>query len=106
MSGVVTLDGQPLANADLLFQPAAGRPSTGQTDESGRYSLTYSAKATGAKVGDHQVRITTYRPNRDPKDPGSPEAPEKLPARYHSKTELTAQVKPGKNDKPFDLTSK
>jgi hypothetical protein len=30
---------------------------------------------------------------------------ELLPARYHAKTELTAEVKPGRNTIDFDLTS-
>ncbi len=48
VSGIVTLDGKPLADAKIVFEPiaiaekdiAAGSPSYGRADESGRYSCT------------------------------------------------------------------
>src|SRR6478672_13610229 len=40
--GHVKLDGQPLANADVQFQPEGSqRPSSGRTDAEGRYDLMY-----------------------------------------------------------------
>jgi len=106
VAGIVLLDGQPLPMAELLFQPDEGRPSTGQTDDAGRFVLRYNAQTTGAKLGHHSVRITTRRNNVDPRDPTSPEYPEKLPPRYHSQSELTADIKPGKNELKFELNSK
>jgi len=106
VTGVVMLDGKPLPLASILFQPDEGRASYATTDQNGKYQLTYTADATGAKLGRHTVQITTYRPNTDPKDLDSPEYPEQLPAKYHTKSELIVEVKPGKNDIPFDLKSK
>lgn len=100
VTGVVTLDGQPLPNAQVEFAPASGRPSSGQTGPDGRYSLQYTAEHPGAVVGAHTVRISTGGYS----DAGPVE--EKLPPRYHAETELKADVKPGINEINFDLQSK
>jgi|GEM_PF-333547 len=67
VSGVVTLNGSPLKNAKLVFEPigdssgaAPGKPSYGRTNESGRYRLeSFVPKRNGAIVGEHRVRIVT-----------------------------------------------
>jgi hypothetical protein len=51
VEGVVTMDGKPLANVIIVFKPQKGRPATGQTNSEGKYTLTYRAGVTGAKVG-------------------------------------------------------
>src|SRR5690606_19157138 len=69
VSGTVLLNGKPLADAKLIFEPigdesgnAAGKPSYGRTDDSGRYALKCPiAKQDGAAVGDHRVRIVTVK---------------------------------------------
>ncbi len=100
VKGVVTLDGKPLAEAQVQFLPQSGRPSTAETATDGSYRLQYTADHDGALVGSHTVKIQTAIDGRD--DPRS----ERLPARYHSKTELKADVKSGSNEFNFDLTSK
>src|SRR4051812_39027407 len=56
--GRVTLDGQPLVNADIEFQPeGAQRASKGRTDADGRYELAYKRGQMGAIVGPQTVRI-------------------------------------------------
>ena len=58
VSGTVTLDGQPLQEVIVHFTPTGeGRPSVGQTDENGQYSLLYVADSAGAIVGEHAVTI-------------------------------------------------
>src|SRR5688572_704144 len=59
VSGRVTLDGQPLDAAEVLFQPdeGTGSPSYGYTDENGRYELGYKRGVKGAMVGSHTVSI-------------------------------------------------
>lgn len=69
VSGVVLLDGQPLADAKLVFEPIAdadgntgGSPSYGRTDDQGRYTLKSPvADQAGASLGKHRVRIITAR---------------------------------------------
>jgi hypothetical protein len=59
VTGRVTLAGQPLAGALVLFTPAGpGRTSQGVTDAEGVYELTYLRDIKGANLGHHAVRIT------------------------------------------------
>lgn len=97
--GVVTLDGEPLAGAQILFVPESGRPSSAETGLDGSYRLRYTADAEGALIGPHTVQIRTAVDGRD--DPAS----ERLPDRYHSPSELAAEVKAGSNTIDFELTS-
>lgn len=102
VSGVVTLDGQPLEGATVMFQPLEGRASLGTTDRAGKYTLIYLDGVPGARVGLHKVIIRTEVPGEDGQPPL---VREKLPRRYHDQTELTAEVKPGSNTFDFALTS-
>ena len=101
VTGTATLDGKPLPNATVEFQPGpGGSPSYGTTDENGRYELSYSVGRPGAMVGKHVVRISTFRQDA-PDDEGLRpviEYPELLPPRYNEESELTAEVKPGRNE--------
>ena len=104
VSGTVTLDGEPLVGVLVLFGPENGRTSTAMTDEQGHYTLQYLADVQGAKIGPHKVVIKTYL--EDESDPEAIAAfVEKVPAKYNTNTELTAEVKEGDNTINFDLTS-
>jgi hypothetical protein len=59
------------------------KPSRAITDEAGRYELTYLRDIKGAAIGKHEVRIMT-RTEHQPT--------ERLPAKYNSDSELTAEV--------------
>jgi hypothetical protein len=107
VSGVVTLDGQPLPQATLVFQPQANGPASfGITDQQGRYTMMYKQGVPGAVVGSHTVKITTFQEgDRDASPPIAP-GPEILPARYHGSSELTAEVAASKKNKiDFTLSS-
>jgi hypothetical protein len=99
--GVVTLDGKPLANKQIIFAPAKGRPSLGATDEDGAYELSYTAQIKGAIIGQHVVTITTPLPE----DGSLKDYKETVPAKYNVKTELKADVTSGRNKLNFDLKS-
>lgn len=59
VSGVVTLDNEPIAGAAVMFMPlAGGRPAQGVTDAAGKFRLTTFDDNDGALVGNHQVTIT------------------------------------------------
>jgi hypothetical protein len=105
--GRVTLDGEPLATAAVMFEPANGRPSYGVTSDQGEYSLVYRGKPWGAIVGPHTVRITTEALISESPDAASATIrKELLPAKYHTQSTLTAQVEKGDNTINFDLKSK
>ena len=55
IAGTVTYEGEPVGNIGLIFTPAEGRPSLAVTDDSGKFSLYYTAEQSGAQVGTHQV---------------------------------------------------
>lgn len=101
--GTVTLDGQPLANAEVEFQPVAGgSPSYGKTDASGHYTLMFTMNQDGAMPGENKVRITTG----GQEDDAGNISEETLPEKYNVNTELTATVEKGGGPYDFDLTSK
>lgn len=103
VSGVVTLDGQPLAGAHVSFQPVQddvgemAMGSYGTTTADGRYSLRLvDPDAPGAIPGMHRVRIHMALPE-DALREDSPLSADRLPARYRDGT-LTFEVPPGGTD--------
>lgn len=66
VSGRVTLDGEPVANAEVIFTPVraegetnAGPYSKATTDSDGRFELASKDGNKGAITGKHRVGITT-----------------------------------------------
>ncbi|WP_207395214.1 carboxypeptidase regulatory-like domain-containing protein [Bremerella alba] len=108
VSGVVTLDGNPVGNAIVNFEPVDGRPSVGFTDANGNYELIYTANRDGALLGKHQVRITSAESSGggEGDQPLVVASKETIPAKYNLKSELTAQVESGSNSIDFELKSK
>lgn len=105
--GTVTLDGQPLPKARVIFQPsgASASPSIGETDDTGAFELAFSRRNKGALPGDHVVRITTAGVVTDAAGKETV-VEEKVPPRYNEKTELKYQVKPEANQFAIRLESK
>lgn len=115
VAGTVTLDGQPLADADVTFfyqgSSAPGyRISTGKTDPAGKYELKAGAKP-GAVPGDFKVTVSRIV-SKDGATVNLDEgmdmtqlemqglAKQSLPEKYsdYEKTELSAKVEKGKSD--------
>lgn len=107
VTGTVTLDGEPLAGAQVEFKPMRGNPSYGTTDERGRYELRYTKDKTGAVVGSHVVRITTQTTVVDPETGAESQVPQRVPERYNDRSGLIRDVAPGEkgNVIVFVLTS-
>jgi hypothetical protein len=112
VSGTVTLDGKPLANALVTFQPiatagkaSAGMGSTGVTDGNGKYTLkTVDTDQAGAVVAKHSV-IITMKPESSELDIPKPQ--KGLPAKYNLQSELQFDVTPqGTDAANFDLKSR
>ena len=95
VSGRVTVDGQPMENVDVTFQPDEMRPASyGRTDADGHYELGYKRGVQGALLGQHTVRIRSLAAN----------AP-KIAAQFDSQSELRREVKAGQNEFDFDVTT-
>jgi hypothetical protein len=107
VEGTVTLDGEPLPNASVVFVPEDGRPAGATTDAQGHYELTFTEGRQGAIVGKNKVRISTARdPSETPGGDPIPAVPETIPMKYNAQTELEFTVEPGqRNVADFDLTS-
>ncbi len=118
ISGRVTLNGKPLANAAVLFNPVAakdeqnpGPGSTGTTDDDGHYTLSIVGKTVkGAVIGKHKVQIVmSNTESTDTADdrPKRSKPTVRIPPRYHSKdSKLEFEVTSGGSDSAnFDLTS-
>lgn len=86
-SPMVTLDGQPLAGAEVVFEPEAFlgegfKTCRGTADESGRAMMSGAdANYPGAYVGAYRIRISKMEGGR-----------EILPARYNAESELGLEV--------------
>ncbi len=94
--GRVTLDGRPLALADVSFQPdGAQRASAGRTDADGQYELAYKRGQPGAIVGPHTVRIWVSQE--------LVKHPPPIPASYDTQSNLHREVQPGDNEFNFDI---
>jgi hypothetical protein len=112
VSGQVKLDGKPLANATVFFQPEqanAGPASQAVTDASGNFTLKVTSKdAPGALVGKHKVSISASEGDLGEVAGANPKPrTERVPAKYNSQTKLTFDVPAGGTTAAnFDLTSK
>ncbi len=94
--GVVTLDGEPLADAEIVFTPEMGRHSTSITDTRGSYELQYLPDVSGAVLGPHIVRISRFDADT---------LLDSVPPKYNAQTTLKAEVEKGSNEIDFKLTS-
>ncbi|WP_254511684.1 carboxypeptidase-like regulatory domain-containing protein [Anatilimnocola floriformis] len=99
VTGKVTLDGAPLVGATVEFSPEGGSPAYGLTDEAGKYKLQWTAEQSGAQLGKHRVRITSF-------NEAKPRIKERVPLKYNRKSELTAEVSRGRQNFDFELVSK
>jgi hypothetical protein len=117
VSGKVTLNGQPLANATVSFQPVAppgskdpGPGSQAKTNEKGEFTLQTSTGQNGAVVGTHRVSIIALDPQVGEGDARPPRGgwplADKVPPRYNANTTLSFEVPSGGTDKAdFALTA-
>lgn len=101
MSGTVTLDGQPLGGVSVVFESDRGVLSFGNTDDQGRYTVSYIRSARGAGVGKNVVRISTPMMG-----PSSPLRKDRIPSIYNTASTLTVDVAKGSNVFDFPLDSK
>jgi hypothetical protein len=111
--GRVLLDGQPLADAYVTFQPVGGTNhpnpgpgSYGKTDADGRFTLrVVGENRPGAVSGSHSVAISAYR--GAPPDPESDSARGPvnfIPPRYNNETTLIFEVpRGGSESADFEL---
>ncbi len=111
VSGIVTLDGEPLSEGVINFQPMAGKKvnvgpgSNARTDAQGRFVLNTTDDQLGAIVGKHRVRIYSFSPESPRVDDTDSEPPsERVPERYNYRSNLTFEVSAeGTSEANFEL---
>lgn len=116
VTGTVMLDGSPLGNAFVRFEPDSGTKGTmswGLTDSSGSFRLQKNNNLQGCHVGRHKVTVSKFA-RKDgtplPKDvdgaTAAAEGMEHLPPRYSDldQTELSFDVP--KEGKKFEIVLK
>src|SRR5215204_1838971 len=114
VTGTVTVNDQPLANATVTFIPKDGTPGfggVGKTDAAGKYTLKGSRDdAPGIPPGEYRVVVSkrlmpdgSEVPASDNTPPMNSPARETLPDAYSSMaaSTLSATVQPGGG--PFDF---
>ena len=113
VTGTVTLDGRPIPEGHITFLPSGDTrgPSATTTITDGRYAMIEG----GPVVGTHRVEIRTpvktgrKIPDLRPENRMKPDRPmidevvEAIPVTYNTKSTLTVEIRPGKNEMSFDL---
>lgn len=116
--GRITHQGNPVAEAKIMFQPDQGRPATAVTGPDGAYRLTTFNDGDGAVLGPHRVTIQATRIT-GPEQPrsfeeemknvgqstGTPSVEWLVPEEYAriDSTPLKAEVHRGDNEVNFEL---
>ena len=110
--GKVTLDGNALPDARVMFTPVddkVGTFASATTNAAGEYAIpkgTVDLKKPGTRPGVYYVRISTLFINEHPpeEDP-TPSRPETVPAKYNKDTTLRATVEEKDNLFNWTLTT-
>lgn len=106
--GTVLFNGEPLTEANVVFIPEEGGPSSvGQTGDDGRFTLSTGGQP-GVVVGKHQVAVQAVEEAKL-SEAGEVEGAvrSRIPEKYSNPlaSELSAEVKQdGENNFSFELT--
>lgn len=118
VSGMVTLNGEPLTNASVIFTPqpgTQGNGGVGVTDNNGKYTLLHKSNNPGIEPGKYDVTFSKWAmPDGSPipegKTAADVEAKDIIPEKFKTVTESgprnIAEVKASGDTFNFDLKSK
>ena len=118
VTGKVTLEKEPVANASITFTPrgnSEGLPGIGMTVSDGSYSLMGPQGQKGLMPGEYTVTISRRLnpdgspvPADDPTPPIESKAKESLPAIYSdaNRSQLSARISADAPTADFKLTKK
>ncbi len=109
VTGKITLDGQPLSGATVMFESPEGTYSFGETDSSGSYTMMLNSEKSGVIPGPKTVRVVTgavgdeAEGTEDEEEEAAP-AKETVPACYNKKSKIEIEVESSATFN-FDLKS-
>jgi hypothetical protein len=108
VQGAVSYDGEPVDDGGIAFIPEAGGESQVRATGEIRDGHYYLDTSSGPFPGKYRVEI--YWHKKTGRKIASPsgkafkeETKQVIPAKYNDKTELKADIKPGRNSLDFDL---
>ncbi|MDR3198989.1 MAG: hypothetical protein LBU34_14075 [Planctomycetaceae bacterium] len=106
VSGKVILQGKPIADCNITFQPTTKNPivaASGLTDTEGNFSLETieSPRRKGAVSGEYHVKFFWRDPAFDETKPKP--APYQIPAKYQQEGIVFTVPNKGKTDVVFEL---
>jgi hypothetical protein len=97
VSGIVSMDGDPVANIIVVMKPESGRAAMVKTDTNGFYNIEYTRGEKGTKIGPTTVSLDW---------PMGEAASFSIPKEYLGDTsELKLDVMKGKQTFDIELTS-
>jgi hypothetical protein len=103
VEGTVTVDGAPLKEGLIRFTPKGGDTATADA------TIADGVFTVRVPIGEKQVSVNSPKVVGQRKAYETADSPmvdvieEAIPARYNSNTELTMNVKPGKQPAKFEL---
>ena len=109
VSGIVTLNGQPVSEGSINFFPTAGNtgPEAGGEIRAGKYHIP---RAKGPVLGKNRVELRSFQKSgRKIQDPTAPpgtmteEITNVFPAEYNKDSTLLREIQKGKNELPFEI---
>ncbi len=101
LNGTVTHNGKPVSDIIIVFTPSTGgRPSYGNVDEKGTFSMAFTNDAAGVTAGKNIVTLMQPNPNPDT-PPLTPEMRALFEKYGEGKSSLNITVDSDKND--FEL---
>ncbi|MCE9563297.1 MAG: carboxypeptidase-like regulatory domain-containing protein [Planctomycetes bacterium] len=106
VSGTVTFDGQPIPRGSIVFVKTDGSVRGGGVIKDGGFQTklqpgTYKVEVSASKSAGKRTQK-----GFDGKDEVIELTEEMVPEWYNKKTELTEEIKPGRNTLKLDLTQK
>jgi hypothetical protein len=121
--GRVMMDGKPVSNAVINFQPAKGVLAQSRLDEEGQYQLVTPGAGNGAAPGNYRVYLTSVSADdaagqatisaadllagKAPPPPVLPKIPAKAIKYYSaSTTDWSREVVAGSNQLDFEISTK
>jgi len=104
VTGTVSFEGKPVEKGAITFRATDGKGGTsGGEILNGKYTVLAPLGPTKVEINGTKV-VGKKKIYNTPDSPTMDVAEELLPKKYNEKTELTFDVKPGKNEKDFPLT--
>jgi hypothetical protein len=106
VSGTVSYKGEPVDDGGISFVPVGGGAAAGAAIADGPYTVE---PARGPAPGQYKVEIYWNKktgktvPTPGDQDVKKPETKQAIPPKYNTQTQLTADIKPGRNVLDFNL---